>query len=118
MINFDINKVTFEERVIMSYDGYELSKDSSDKEQERSTTTLYFTAPKEWTECTEGDHCGSCIDVSFPTHHPIAAYASVKISPTIENEDSYTDVDWHTLDISDEEIQSLIDKAFEVIQKS
>lgn len=118
MNDFDINKVTFEERVTVGCEGHHLFEGNSEKEIEHSITTLYFTAPKEWTEYTEGNHCSSCIMVEYVSNHPTADYAAVMISPTIEDEDGYTDVDWNPLEISNEEIQSLIDKAFEVIQKS
>lgn len=118
MFKFDINQVTFEERVIMSYNGSELLKDASDEEKQNSTTTLYFTAPKEWTKCSEEGHCSSCIMIEFPASHPNPDYTKVSISPTIEDEDEFSDVDWGILDISDEEIQMLFDKAFSVIQES
>lgn len=118
MIDFDINKVTFEERVIISAEGHKLFNDVSEKEIEHSITTLYFTAPKEWTKCTEDNHYSSCIMVEYISNHPTANHATVMISPTIKDDDCYTDVDWNSLDISNDEIQSLIDKAFEVIQKS
>lgn len=121
MIDFDINKVTFEEHVIIG-DGHVLHDHATKEEHQHSMTNLFFIAPKEWSVYLHDKHCGSCIMVSFPTIHPTADYADVWISPIIKDEDGYTDAAWVELDIgsslSEEEIQSLIDKAFEVIQKS
>ncbi len=93
IVNFDITKVTFEEK-------YE--------SKECSTTTLYFIAPKEWLENLYSEAAHSKLSVEFPTDKPETCYTSVVISPTRQTKNGFEDYDWCDIDMAYDHIEALI----------
>lgn len=89
----DISKVNLEEKYIDS---------------DYSTTTLYFTAPKEvfckelYKEFPDAEMVN--ISIEFPTSYPEARYASVMFSP-IKKGESYG---WSDVELPYDEIEMLI----------
>ena len=83
---------------------------------EEKYTTLYFTCPKEWLNEYSSEEYPEAvfatISVEFPDSQPEAKWATVMMSPTMEEEDeSYTDYDWFDTDLPNEHIEVLINLA-------
>lgn len=94
---FDINKITFDER--LESDEYE-------------TVTLYFEAPKQWLEDKYPEAARCEISVEYPTCHPEASFASVMISPTKVDEcGNAEDYDWRCCRLTSSEIEQLLNLA-------
>lgn len=82
-------------------------------DEEEGTTTLYFTAPKEMLDGDYPEAVSMEISVELPTDDMEARYASVEFSPTryVEEDDGYEDYDWYDVEMSNEDIEALIDLA-------
>lgn len=84
--------------------------DSRYDDEEYGTTTLYFIAPREMLCGKYSKAEFTAISIEFPSNHIEAHYASVMFSPRkyFEENDCYIDYDWFDINMSYEDIETLI----------
>lgn len=94
---FDISRVEFEER----YDN-----------EEYNTSTLYFSAPRDWLDGDYPEAVSAEISLEYPLGFvPEAHDVTVMMSPTREDEDGCEDYDWYDIDLSYSDIEALLSLA-------
>lgn len=95
--NLDISSVILEEKCQQSKYGVKI---------------LYFVAPVAWLDGRYPDAIRAEISVEYPIYQPEAQFAKVMMSPTKEDENgNMKDYDWFDLELSDDDIQKLIELA-------
>lgn len=82
-------------------------------DRDDGSTVLWFTAPKELLPGEYPEAESMEISLEFPTHNLCVEDAIVEFSPTMYDEEGYTDYDWEEIDIPFNEIGALIKLAEE-----
>lgn len=83
-------------------------------DKENETVTFYFIAPREmlinfFISCPNA--VSMEISVEFPIDYIEGSYGKCSVSPTILEDDEYSDIDWRDVDLPEDEIEELIDLA-------